>query len=173
MGTLSSTPAIFVSYRRADTEWVAGRLRQDLAEHFGSRRVFLDLEHIAPGDVWSRRIEDSLRQCRVGIVVAGGRWLEAAEGTERPRLTDEHDVLRLEIRTLLAEHKPIVVLMTPDAPPPPWPLPDDIAPLNMFQVVTITSSGWNLVVEQVIRTIRPLLRPEVAAPQDARTSIDA
>jgi hypothetical protein len=159
MGTLSTTPAIFVSYRRADTEWVAGRLRQDLAEHFGSRRVFLDLEHIVPGDMWDRRIEDSLRQCRVGIVVVGGQWLDTAEGAAKPRLTEEDDVLRREIRTLLAENKPIVVLMTPDAPAPPWPLPDDIARLNKFQAVTVTPGTWTLVLEQVIRTIKPLLRP--------------
>jgi hypothetical protein len=162
MGTLSATPAIFVSYRRVDAEWVAGRLRQDLAEHFGSRRVFLDLEHIVPGDLWNRRIEDSLRQCRVGIVVVGRRWLDAAEGTEGPRLADEDDVLRREIRTLLVENKPIVVLMTSDAPPPPWPLPDDLARLNMYQAVTVTPGTWTLVLEQVIRTIRPLLRPEAA-----------
>ena len=167
-GTLSTTPAIFLSYRRADAECVAGRLRHDLAEHFGSRRVFLDLDHIAPGAVWSDEIEDSLGQCTVGIVVVGRRWLERA-GAERPRLNEEHDVLRREIRTLLAQNKPIIVLMTPDAPPPPWPLPDDIARLNNVQAVTITTSTWALVLEQVIRTIRPLLRPDVTSatgPED-------
>ncbi len=168
MGTLSTTPAIFVSYRRADAEWVASRLRQELAEHFGSRRVFLDLEHIVPGDKWNLRIEDSLRQAKVGIVVVGGRWLEVVKGATMPRLSDEDDVLRREIGMLLAEKKPIVVLMTPDAPAPPWPLPDEIMGLNLFQSVTITPGTWGPVLDQVIRTIRPLLRPVGEATAGSR-----
>lgn len=35
LGTLSTTADIFISYRREDTDWVAGRLRDDLAERFG------------------------------------------------------------------------------------------------------------------------------------------
>ena len=82
MGTLSSKAAIFLSYRRADSEWVAGRLRQDLVKALGKKRVFQDQEHIGPADMWDTSIEEALRDCRIGIVVVGPRWLERPEGTQ-------------------------------------------------------------------------------------------
>lgn len=41
--------AIFISYRRDDTEGQAGRLFQDLSDTFGSETVFMDVSGIEPG----------------------------------------------------------------------------------------------------------------------------
>ena len=160
MGTLSSKAAIFLSYRRADSEWVAGRLRQDLVEHFGKKRVFQDQEHIGPADMWDTSIDEALRDCRIGIVVVGPRWLDRPEGTQRARIEEDDDVLRREIKALIQKNKRIVVLMTPGAPPPPWELPGDIAEFNRCQALRIAPDTWRQVVDEVVQTIRPLLRPE-------------
>ena len=41
--------AIFISYRRDDTEGHAGRLFEDLCERFGKDAVFMDVAGIEPG----------------------------------------------------------------------------------------------------------------------------
>jgi hypothetical protein len=37
-------------------------------------------------------------------------------------------------------------------------LPSDLARLSQIQAVTITTSTWEIVMDQLIRTIRPMLR---------------
>jgi hypothetical protein len=48
--------AIFISYRRDDTEGHAGRLFQDLCERFGKDSVFMDVAGIEPGRDFRRVI---------------------------------------------------------------------------------------------------------------------
>ena len=159
LGTLSPSPDIFISYRRADSEWITGRLRSDLAEHFGTKRVFMDLEHIAPSQSWPEVIAAAIQGCRVGVVIIGGRWFtEGASG--RPRLMDSTDVLRNEVLALLSDKtRTIIIVLTPEAPPPHlWDLPDEFSRLAKTQAVTISPATWDMVLEQIIRTIRPALR---------------
>jgi hypothetical protein len=172
LGTLSPTPDIFISYRRADSEWITGRLRADLAEHFGTKRVFMDLEHIAPSQSWPDVIAAAIKASRVGIIIIGGRWFAEGE-SGRPRLLDTTDVLRNEILDLLSDHtRTIIIVLTPDAPPPHrWELPDEFARLAKTQAVTISSATWDMVRDQIVRTIRPVLRgpARVLTPDPAVT----
>ena len=43
------TRKIFLSYRRDDTQHVAGRLYDRLADHFGQENIFMDVDSIEPG----------------------------------------------------------------------------------------------------------------------------
>jgi len=40
---------IFISYRRDDSSGHVGRLYDALSAHFGRKRLFFDIDHIAPG----------------------------------------------------------------------------------------------------------------------------
>jgi len=42
--------AIFISYRRDDTAPYAGRIYDRLTAHFGAGQVFMDIDHIEPGE---------------------------------------------------------------------------------------------------------------------------
>jgi hypothetical protein len=151
-GTLTDQPDVFISYRRADSAWVAGRLYRDLSEHFGAKCVFMDVEDIAAGDVWKHTLEHALESCRVGVVVIGSQWLDTA-GTRKPRLLDEHDVVRREIRTLLEAKKPVIVVLAGAAPPMAVDLPDDLQALVERQAVAITNATWSAILGQIIATI--------------------
>ena len=151
-GTLADRPEVFMSYRRADTAWVAGRLHRDLSEHFGAKCVFMDVEGITAGDVWKHTLEHALESCRVGLVVIGSQWLAAAE-TGNPRLLDEHDVVRREIRTLLEAGKPVIVVLAGAAPPMATDLPHDLRPLVERQAVAITNATWDPILRQIVASI--------------------
>ncbi len=44
---------IFISYRRQETAWPAGRLYDVLVEHFPAEQVFKDVDNIDPGEISS------------------------------------------------------------------------------------------------------------------------
>jgi hypothetical protein len=173
LGTLSENPDIFISYRRADSDWITSRLRSDLAEHFGSRRVFMDVQHIQPGQVWRDAIAAAITHCRVAVVVIGANWFDRLEpGSDAAW---DQDVLRYEIRTLLEHGKPIIPVLTPEAPAPKlYELPEDVRALASHQALVISTGAWDVVLEQIVKTIRPLLRGRRAgAPPSPHPEIAA
>src|SRR6202000_2366919 len=69
---------IFISYRRAESGHVAGRLADRLVDHFGAGRVFIDVEAIDPGADFAEVIERAVDSCAVLLAVIGPTWLLAA-----------------------------------------------------------------------------------------------
>ena len=76
--------AIFISYRRDDTEGEAGRLFDDLVRTFGDDSVFMDVAGINPGIDFRKAIDDNVATCGVllaMIPVRGGPLLRTAPGS--------------------------------------------------------------------------------------------
>ncbi len=73
---------IFISYRRADSDGWAGRLRDALRARFGNR-VFQDVESIADGEIFSEVIDRALQECDVALIIIGPNWA-SARNDERP-----------------------------------------------------------------------------------------
>lgn len=57
--------AIFISYRRDDTEGQSSRLYDDLAQRFGDGSVFMDVAGIEPGLDFRKVIDENLASCGV------------------------------------------------------------------------------------------------------------
>jgi hypothetical protein len=152
LGALAEAPDIFISYRRSDSESAAGRLHHDLSEHFGIKRVFMDIQHIAPSDEWRLSIDRALQTCKIGVVVIGRHWLE-------PRLVDEKDVLRDEISQLLRSRKVIVPVLVEEARlPESDQLPLDLRALCDHQTRLLASASWDSSVEELIRIMEGRLK---------------
>jgi hypothetical protein len=70
----------------------------------------------------------------------------------------DHAVLYREIRRLLENRKPILVVTTPGVPPPHlWQLPEDIASLSNIQTEPIMPNTWDTAIERIIQKLRPIL----------------
>src|SRR6478736_5372602 len=92
--------SIFVSYRREDTQHLAGRLYDHLIERFGRNRIFMDVDSIAPGLDFAAAVNIALSSCTVLIALIGPAWLSALQDKERrPRDDDSEDFVVLEIAT--------------------------------------------------------------------------
>ena len=63
--------AIFVSYRRDDSEGEAGRLYDDLIRVFGADAVFMDVSDIHPGKDFRHAIDDNVAKCAVLLAIIG------------------------------------------------------------------------------------------------------
>lgn len=164
-GTLAETPDVFVSYRRSDAPAAAGRVARDLAEHFGSQRVFLDVAGIAPSHAWDDTIRASLAAARAGIVVIGREWLKPGADGRRPRLHEQGDVVRSEIAALLQGGQAVFPLLVEGARlPDPDELPPDIAPLLRRQAIAIGNADWAATMALLVREIEAVLQRDAAHP---------
>ena len=58
---------IFISYRREESRWSAGRMYDRLTAHFDQKQVFMDIDGIALGDDFVKAIEKRVGECDVLI----------------------------------------------------------------------------------------------------------
>ena len=71
---------IFISYRRSDTEQVAGRIFDRLSAVYGSSKVFFDTDAI-PGAVDFRaNVQVAIQQSAVLLAIIGRNWFVAPRG---------------------------------------------------------------------------------------------
>jgi hypothetical protein len=171
-GTLAETADVFISYRRNDAPAAAGRIAHDLAEHFGQRRVFLDIQGIAPSRAWDQSIEGALQQCKVGVIVVGRQWLAPGRDSQTSRLHEKDDEVRKEIAGLLALKKPIFPVLVEGARlPEALDLPDPLVPLLRFQAATIDNGSWEVTMNLLIREMEAVIQsvdvPRRSSPESA------
>lgn len=136
--------AIFISYRRDDTEGEAGRLFDDLVRSFGEDSVFMDVSGITPGVDFRKAIDDNVASCGVLLAIIGPAWCAIKNGAGGRRLDDPNDFVRLEIAAALARNVAVIPVLVHDAKMPrPEELPDDLKDLAFRNSVEITHARWN------------------------------
>jgi hypothetical protein len=79
-------PKVFISYRRSDTQMVAGRLRESLARRLGNAAIFRDKDSIGAGEDWTKAIEASLSGDVVVLALIGPGWETARDEAGGRRL---------------------------------------------------------------------------------------
>ena len=160
LGTLADTADIFISYRRADTGMAAGRLRSDLVEHFGARRVFMDMHGIVPSADWRQTIEDAIASCKVAVIVIGPAFL-TADARGKPRILGEEDIVRHELTQLLDAGKRILPVLIDDAElPKPDALPPELHGLLRYRAPRLNNTNWADVMDTMIGAIETSIGPQ-------------
>jgi hypothetical protein len=100
--------SIFISYRRKDTGGFAAYVFEKLEPRFGAGQVFFDKESIQGGEVFSERIEESVRACKVLVALISHDWLNAADDVGNRRLENARDLVRREIALALELGKKVI-----------------------------------------------------------------
>ncbi|MCP4630391.1 MAG: TIR domain-containing protein [bacterium] len=93
----------FISYRRSDTEQIAGRIVERLSKRFGVGSIFFDMDSIPVGDDYRKHLNRSMRQCQVLLALIGEKWLEKGTLGE-PRILNARDPVRIEIESAFNFH---------------------------------------------------------------------
>jgi hypothetical protein len=170
--------AIFISYRRSDTEGEAGRLFDDLSSRFSEQAVFMDVDAIKPGRDFRKAIEESIHSCSVVLAMIGQQWLAAVDELGHRRLDDEKDYLRLEIASALQRDIPVVPVLVRGAKMPRADqLPLDIQELAYRNGVELTHARWKSDLQVLARALEPYLSegkdpaPEQSRPAPAGHSL--
>lgn len=109
---------LFLSYRRADSPHVAGRIYDRLVAHFSRESIFKDVDSIPFGVDFRKTVEEALASCSVVLVVIGRNWCSAVNADGSNRLQDPADFVRLEIEGALRLGVRIIPLLIDDATMP-------------------------------------------------------
>ncbi len=126
-----------ISYRRADSQDIAGRIADHLRHRLGDRQVFLDTGSIPAGADFRHTIQEALRRRGVLVAIVGPEWMAARHGAPE-RINDPDDPVRMEIATALANGLPIIpVLVNGAAMPAASELPDDLKDFAYRNALTV------------------------------------
>lgn len=163
------SPAIFISYRIADTLTQAGRLNDSLAKEFGKDAVFYDKNQLEGGDKWPDKLAETVRKASVVLVLVGSpKWLGINEFGVR-RIDDPEDWVRKEVEAALGNtQKLLIPILFNDAKlPPKEALPDTLKNLHNFQARIIREAHWEDDLQPLIKQLRDHLEQGAAAPASA------
>jgi len=150
-----SMRAIFISYRRDDSEGQAGRLYDDLVQRFGNAAVFMDVVGIEPGRDFRKVIDKNVTSCGVLLAVLGPSWLDAKDETGLRRLDNPMDFVRLETAAALKRDIPVIpVLVRGARMPKPEQLPDDLKELAYRNGLELTHARWDSDIEVLIKALQ-------------------
>ncbi|BDB24273.1 TIR domain-containing protein [Cupriavidus sp. P-10] len=162
---------IFISYRRDDAEGQAGRLFDDLTEHFGNDAVFMDVADIEPGRDFRRVIDEHVASCAVLLTIIGKSWLTICDASGARRLDDSADFVRLETASALRRDIPVIPVLVHGARMPrAEDLPDDIQELAFRNGVELSHARWESDVRLLINALRPYVQSKhVPTSQERET----
>jgi len=100
---------IFISYRRADTITMVGRIYERLAARFGRRNIFIDVDDMPAGTDFRGKIGEAVSACKVALVFIGPQWLTVTDDQGNRRLDDPEDWVRIEVEAVLSRDSAIVI----------------------------------------------------------------
>lgn len=110
-------PRIVISYRRADTGPIVGRIFDWLVDRYGSESVFVDVDNIPYGVDFRGHIHEILLRSDVLIAAIGADWL-GRTGAGQSRMQAETDPVRIEIETALQRKIAIIPVLIDGATMP-------------------------------------------------------
>ncbi len=165
--------AIFISYRRGDSEGQAGRLYDDLIRQFGAGSVFMDVAAIDPGLDFRKVIDRNVSQCGVLLALIGPTWLEAEDESGTRRLYNPLDFVRLETAAALKRDIPVVpVLVGKARMPRADELPDDLKELAYRNGVELTHARWDTDVQLLVKALQRHLDHPPSETTRGRAKVD-
>lgn len=132
-------PRIFISYRRADSIAVTGRLYDRLSATFGEENVFKDVDDIPIGVDFRAVLNQEVSRCDVLLAMIGQEWHNRDMITGQSRLFNPDDFVRIEIESGLARDDVMVipVLVNDATMPAPTELPPSLAHLCNLNAATL------------------------------------
>ena len=163
---------IFINYRRDDSIGMAGRLHDRLAQTFGQKNLFMDVDSIPAGVDFVADLNGHVAARDVVLVVIGRNWLDAKDETGRQRLHNPDDFVVIEIATALARDIRVIPVLVDGAHmPKASELPDPIKPLVRRNAVEMRNAQFGRDAEALIEKIRKALNAGSAAPRPWRKKV--
>jgi TIR domain/WD domain, G-beta repeat len=147
-------PAIFMSYRRGDTQWAARGIYDRLVNRYGQENVFRDLDTIPPGVRFRDYVGQKISKSHVFILLIGKAWASYEDEAGQRRLELPRDPVRLEIELALRLGIPIIPVRVEGAPmPTEGDLVPSILDLLEFNAAEVSDSRWEYDVDRLLRAI--------------------
>jgi len=125
---------IFISYRRADTQYVTDSIYEHMCRHFGQENVFLDVGSIPFGVDYRQYLRDQIAAHDVILVIIGPDWGRIME----ERTEETNDFVRIEIENALRMEKLVIPVLVMEARMPNFArLPPSISDLQWLNSANV------------------------------------
>ena len=152
---------VFISYRRSDTQHVAGRLGDRIGTRF---TLFMDIDDIPPGVDFTTVVRRAIDESDVLLVLIGPHFLGVGADGER-RLDKSGDWVAEEVGTGLARDIAVVPVLVDGAQMPSVAeLPGKLKGLAHRQALRLTHVSFNSDAERLIETLDDIERLKFGAP---------
>ena len=146
---------IFINYRREDSLDAAGRLHDRLAQTFGHKNIFMDVEDIPAGVDFVKHLSEQVAASRVFLAVIGPTWLDAKDESGGRRIDDPDDFVAIEIAAALARNiRVIPVLVEGARMPKAGELPDPLKALARRHGVEVGQLQFGRDAEGLVERVR-------------------
>lgn len=165
---------VFISYRRADTAALAGRLADALARVPGVQAVFHDVDTIPLGRDFAEVIDERLADATHVLILIGPAWATMRGDDGRVRLHAEDDLVRHEVAQALrrpgCQAVPVLVDDTPM--PRAEDLPEDLAALPRANAFTMRNSKFRADLAELLERLLGHV-PRMEGPSPGATVLRA
>jgi hypothetical protein len=143
--------AVFVSYRRGDSEGQARALSIQLAELIRKGSVFMDVDSIALGRDFRQILQERLESCDLMLALIGPGWMDVKDASGNRRLDSPTEMIRAVQRHAEGSARVIpVTFRHADWERAPFAklqaLPKDAMPISSWHD---QSEGWNNVAKGI------------------------
>ena len=151
---------IFISYRRKDSTYLVGRIRDQLIAVFGDGTVFRDLDDIPAGVDFRTILEKETAECNVMLVIIGPQWAGITDEDGNKRLFNHGDYTRIEVETGLKHMEDgtatvFPVLMMNAQMPSAEDLPKSLSQLTYQNAISIRNDpDFHTDMQHLVRDIR-------------------
>ncbi|MEM7253959.1 MAG: toll/interleukin-1 receptor domain-containing protein [Pseudomonadota bacterium] len=164
MASTSSTPRVFISYRRSGAAGHAGRLFDRLRDRRFGQNLFMDVANIEPGEVFERAIEARIAHSNIMLVVIDPTWVECRDGSDQRRLDNPDDYVRIEVQLGLDAELTIVPVLVGGAQMPRAnDLPSALRGLSGRNAFSLTDAHFHRDVEALASWIEGLQESRIAS----------
>jgi hypothetical protein len=155
---------IFLSYRREDSQGVAGRMYDRLRAHFGDDALFMDIDSIPFGVDFQEHIAAAVDQCDILLAGIGRYW--AGEAGAARRIDDPRDFVRIEIEAALERNLPVIPILVGRATMPgEVDLPPSLARLAYRNAMELDQGrDFHHHIDRLIKGIERLFQQPKLAP---------
>ena len=153
-------PKIIISYRRSDSQAIAGRIFDRLSARYGEGAVFMDIDSIPFGVDFRQHISEVLLQCDALIALVGPHWLGRRDDGSS-RIADSDDPVRLELEGAMERDVPIIpVLIDGARMPTDGELPPSLRVFSFFNAAPVDSGrDFRPHMDRLIKAVDSLVAP--------------
>lgn len=159
---------VFISYRRADSAGIVGRICDRLDSQFGRDNIFVDVDSIPPGVDFREHLGQELDRCDALVAVIGNYWHTDQAGQRR--LDDPADFVRIEVETALGRGVPVIPVLVNDARMPgEQELPASLGQLPYRNAIEVGHGrDFNTHITRLVDAIRATRRGPLVAPSETQ-----
>src|SRR6202166_3738836 len=166
-------PKIAISYRRADSEAMTGRIFDRLIAHYGKDAIFRDIDDIPPGIDFRVHINQTLLKTHILLAIVGPQWLGMASDGNADRIQEECDPVRGDVETALPRRVPLIpVLIGSTKMPSSDLLPPSLKDFAFRNAVKVdTGQDFDYHMDRLIRSMDAILEQAPKSPPSRETKI--